>query len=130
MSKIKLPAGENIWFKKTGSGPAVFHIHGSAFGHKNFEKLTPYMSDNLEIIDFDLPGYGESTGYSIEEDTRVITMLHGHAYAEVLLDELGWVEFEPTSSTQCPTCDMNAQTTTGEADNVVGNGTQPEPIMK
>lgn len=62
MSKIKLPAGENIWFKKTGSGPTVFHIHGSAFGHKNFEKLTPYMSDNLEIIDFDLPGYGESTG--------------------------------------------------------------------
>jgi len=70
-------------------------------------------------------GYGESTGYSIEEDTRVVTMLNGHAYAEVLFDGLGWLIFEPTSSTQCPTCDMNAAITTGEADNVVGNGTQP-----
>ena len=70
-------------------------------------------------------GYGESTGYTIEEDTRVVTMLNGHAYAEVLFDGLGWLIFEPTSSTQCPTCDMNAAITTGEADNVEGNGTQP-----
>ena len=70
-------------------------------------------------------GYGESTGFSIEENTRVVTMLNGHAYAEVLLDELGWVTFEPTSSNQCPTCDMNAGSTVGEDDSVVGNGNQP-----
>ncbi|MCH2421267.1 MAG: hypothetical protein MK215_04905 [Candidatus Poseidoniia archaeon] len=75
--------------------------------------------------DWESSGYGESTGYSIEEDTRVVTMLNGHAYVEVLFDGLGWLIFEPTSSTQCPTCDMNAAITTGEADNVEGNGTQP-----
>ncbi|MFL2941693.1 MAG: transglutaminase domain-containing protein [Candidatus Poseidoniales archaeon] len=70
-------------------------------------------------------GYGDSTGYSIEENTRVVTMLNGHAYAEVLLDGIGWLTFEPTSSNQCPTCDMNSGATTGEDDTVVGNGTQP-----
>jgi len=70
-------------------------------------------------------GYGESTGFTIQENTRVVTMLNGHAYAEVLLDGLGWVTFEPTSSNQCPTCDMNAGGTTGEDDTVIGNGTQP-----
>ena len=67
-------------------------------------------------------GYGDSTGYSIEENTRVVTMLNGHAYAEVLLDGIGWLTFEPTSSNQCPTCDMNSGATTGEDDTVVGNG--------
>ena len=70
-------------------------------------------------------GYGGSTGYSIEEDTRVITMLNGHAYAEVLLDGIGWLTFEPTSSNTCPTCDSNTAGTTGEDDSVEGNGTQP-----
>ena len=70
-------------------------------------------------------GYGESTGYQIQEDTRIVTMLNGHAYAEVLFDEIGWLTFEPTSSTTCPTCDANGGTTTGDDDSVVGNGTQP-----
>ena len=52
-------------------------------------------------------------------------MLNGHAYAEVLFDEIGWLTFEPTSSTTCPTCDANGGTTTGDDDSVVGNGTQP-----
>ena len=52
-------------------------------------------------------------------------MLNGHAYAEVLFDEIGWLTFEPTSSTSCPTCDANGGTTTGDDDSVVGNGTQP-----
>ena len=70
-------------------------------------------------------GYGDSTGYQIQEDTRIVTMLNGHAYAEVLFDEIGWLTFEPTSSTTCPTCDANSATTTGDDDSVVGNGTQP-----
>ena len=70
-------------------------------------------------------GYDESTGYQIQEDTRIVTMLNGHAYAEVLFDEIGWLTFEPTSSTSCPTCDANGGTTTGDDDSVVGNGTQP-----
>lgn len=55
-----LPGGSSIWFKKTGNGPPLLHIHGSAFGHRNFEKLTPLAARTFEVIDFDLPGYGES----------------------------------------------------------------------
>jgi len=57
-----LESGETIWFKTTGSGPPVLQIHGSAFGHRNFEKMTPLMAEHFEVIDFDLPGYGESKG--------------------------------------------------------------------
>ena len=62
MSTVKLPGGETIWYRKQGTGPPLLHIHGSAFGHRNFEKLTPHMCGEFEVIDFDLPGYGESVG--------------------------------------------------------------------
>ncbi|MSQ87573.1 MAG: alpha/beta fold hydrolase [Alphaproteobacteria bacterium] len=62
MPIVKLPGGESIWFRKLGSGKPVLQIHGSAFGHRNFEKMTPLMQRHFEVIDFDLPGYGESTG--------------------------------------------------------------------
>jgi pimeloyl-ACP methyl ester carboxylesterase len=62
MSTIELPTGETIWYRRSGAGKPLLHIHGSAFGHRNFEKLTPYMEPHVEVIDFDLPGYGESRG--------------------------------------------------------------------
>jgi pimeloyl-ACP methyl ester carboxylesterase len=62
MPTITIPGGETIWYKKTGNGQPVIQIHGSAFGHKNFARMTPLMAENFEVIDFDLPGYGESTG--------------------------------------------------------------------
>ncbi len=95
------------------SGIPTRYVEGNGPG----EVITPEGWQNS--------GYGESTGYQIEEDTRIITMLNGHAYAEVLFDEIGWITFEPTSSTTCPTCDPNGATTTGDDDTVVGNGTQP-----
>jgi 3-oxoadipate enol-lactonase len=64
MTTVTLSQGETIWYKKTGSGPPLLHIHGSAFGHRNFEKLTPRVAEKFEVIDFDLPGYGQSVGAS------------------------------------------------------------------
>jgi pimeloyl-ACP methyl ester carboxylesterase len=60
MSTVLLPGGETIWYQRRGRGAPLLHIHGSAFGHRNFEKLTPLMTAHTEVIDFDLPGYGES----------------------------------------------------------------------
>lgn len=60
MPTISLPSGATLWYKKTGSGEPLLQIHGSAFGHRNFEKMTPLMAARYEVIDFDLPGYGES----------------------------------------------------------------------
>ncbi len=62
MPTVKLPGGETIWYKKTGNGAPFLQIHGSAFGHKNFARMTPLMAEHFEVIDFDLPGYGESVG--------------------------------------------------------------------
>jgi pimeloyl-ACP methyl ester carboxylesterase len=62
MPVVNLPSGETIWYKKTGAGAPLVQIHGTAFGHRNFEKMTPLMAEHFEVIDFDLPGYGESTG--------------------------------------------------------------------
>ncbi len=64
MQRVKLPGGETICYKTQGNGPAILQIHGSAFGHRNFEKLTPPMLEFCTVIDFDLPGYGESSGAS------------------------------------------------------------------
>ncbi len=63
MSTIDLPGGERIWYRRegrTGHGTPLLHIHGSAFGHRNFEKLSPLMAAHFDLIDFDLPGYGDS----------------------------------------------------------------------
>jgi 3-oxoadipate enol-lactonase len=60
MTTVKLPGGETIWYKTTGQGAPFLQIHGSAFGHRNFARMTPLMAAHYEVIDFDLPGYGES----------------------------------------------------------------------
>jgi 3-oxoadipate enol-lactonase len=62
MTLVTLPGGETIWYKITGKGKPLLHIHGSAFGHRNFAKMTPLSAQEFEVIDFDLPGYGESRG--------------------------------------------------------------------
>ena len=62
MPTVNLSTGETIWFKRTGHGAPLLQIHGSAFGHRNFEKMTPLMAEHFDVIDFDLPGYGESRG--------------------------------------------------------------------
>jgi 3-oxoadipate enol-lactonase len=61
MPTLEIAGGERIWFKKTGTGKPVLQIHGSAFGHRNFARMTPLMAESFEVIDFDLPGYGESS---------------------------------------------------------------------
>jgi 3-oxoadipate enol-lactonase len=62
MPNVSLPTGESIWYRKQGAVRPLLHIHGSAFGHRNFEKMTPLAAKHFEVIDFDLPGYGESVG--------------------------------------------------------------------
>ena len=72
MSLTDLPGGEHIWYRRhgrVGAGTPLLHIHGSAFGHRNFEKLSPLMAEHFEVIDFDLPGYGESrAGTQLPQD--------------------------------------------------------------
>ena len=62
MPELTLTDGAAIWYEETGTGKPLLHLHGSAFGHRNFEKLTPLLSGSFRVIDFDLPGYGRSHG--------------------------------------------------------------------
>lgn len=62
MTIAELASGEALWYRRSGHGAPLLQIHGSAFGHRNFEKMTPLMERHFEVIDFDLPGYGESRG--------------------------------------------------------------------
>jgi 3-oxoadipate enol-lactonase len=61
MTFALLPGGETLWYKVTGTGKPLLHIHGSAFGHRNFALMTPLMAEHFATIDFDLTGYGESS---------------------------------------------------------------------
>ena len=47
MPLVNLPGGETIWYKKTGAGAPLVQIHGTAFGHRNFEKMTPLMAEHF-----------------------------------------------------------------------------------
>ncbi len=62
MPLAELLTGETLWYRRMGTGAPLLQIHGTAFGHRNFEKMTPLMAKYFEVIDFDLPGYGDSRG--------------------------------------------------------------------
>lgn len=71
MPTLTLPDGATIWYRRSGEGSGgspLLHLHGSAFGHRNFERLTPLMEPHVEVIDLDLPGYGESHGGPTGQD--------------------------------------------------------------
>ena len=93
MSIVELPGGDRIWHRRQGTGPTLLHIHGSAFGHKNFEKLTPFMARSFSVVDFDLPGYGESRGATQPD----MAGLADQVYAFIRAAELGRVHLHGTS---------------------------------
>jgi pimeloyl-ACP methyl ester carboxylesterase len=91
-----MSSGNTIWYERTGDGPTIFHIHGSAFGHRNFERLTPHLVGRMEVVDFDLPGFGASStaphGGGIDnwaDDVAELIELLGDAPAHVHGTSLG-----------------------------------------
>jgi 3-oxoadipate enol-lactonase len=60
LTSVRLKDGTEVWVRQVGAGPPVVQIHGSAFGHENFSRLTPELTRQLSVIDFDLPGFGAS----------------------------------------------------------------------
>jgi len=75
VSTVQLPSGATIWYRRRGRGVPLLHIHGSAFGHRNFEKLTPIMAEHAEVIDFDLPGFGDSRSEALPPGMPAIAEL-------------------------------------------------------
>ena len=50
-----------IALRVAGNGPKLLQIHGVGTGHRNFDLLTPLLAADFEVIDIDLPGYGDSS---------------------------------------------------------------------
>lgn len=50
-----------IALRVAGNGPKLLQVHGVGTGHRNFDLLTPLLAGHFEVIDIDLPGYGESS---------------------------------------------------------------------
>lgn len=61
MGTLELSDGSVVWYQRQGTGPTIVNIHGSGFGYRNFAMLTPHLTDSFDVIDLDLPGYGQST---------------------------------------------------------------------
>jgi 3-oxoadipate enol-lactonase len=59
VKRVTLASGGAVAYWETGSGPPLVQVHGVGTGHKNFVALTPLIR-GVRVIDFDLPGYGES----------------------------------------------------------------------
>ena len=93
MPLVDLPTGETIWYKSTGAGPRVLQIHGTAFGHRNFERITPLLAQHCEVIDFDLPGYGESRGAPARDMAGIAEQVYRFMQAA----DLGRVHLHGTS---------------------------------
>ena len=75
--------GVKLWYKTTGEGTPVVHIHGAGFGHFNFATATPIASKYFRCIDFDMRGYGQSDkpiqSYDMEVWGRRRGRPHGRA---------------------------------------------------
>lgn len=52
--------GARLWCRLTGEGDPILQIHGSGFGHRNFDPATPVLAKRRRVIDYDQRGYGRS----------------------------------------------------------------------
>jgi pimeloyl-ACP methyl ester carboxylesterase len=52
--------GVRLWHRISGEGEPVVQIHGSGFGHYNFDPVTPLLAQRFRVVDFDMRGYGQS----------------------------------------------------------------------
>lgn len=86
--KVKLPSGQTLAYRESGSGPVLVFIHGSgpgASGHSNFKYNYPVMAaKGYRCIVPDLIGYG---GSSKPEDAQYILDFFSNTLLE-LLDHL------------------------------------------
>lgn len=52
--------GARLWYRMSGAGAPIVQVHGSGFGHRNFDTVTPELARDHLVVDFDMRGYGRS----------------------------------------------------------------------
>jgi pimeloyl-ACP methyl ester carboxylesterase len=63
--------GARLWYEISGEGEPVIQIHGAGFGHFNFGPVTPLLSGEFRLIDYDMRGYGQSEKPEQDYDLEV-----------------------------------------------------------
>lgn len=71
MPVARLADGKCIWYRDEGAGEPFLQVHGTALGHRNFDRITPVLARHVRCLDPDLVGFGESSplpaeGYTLE----------------------------------------------------------------
>ena len=60
MPELVLPSGYRINFVDAGRGPTLLQVGGGTLALDNYSWLRPHLTERMRVIDFDLPGFGES----------------------------------------------------------------------
>ncbi len=75
--------GTRIWYETRGVGPALLQIGGAGAGHESFSFIDDRMASRFLVVNFDLPGYGES------EQLQEYSLARWASVAAGLLEALG-----------------------------------------
>ncbi|WP_280221558.1 alpha/beta fold hydrolase [Nocardia neocaledoniensis] len=84
-SRFTTVDGQNIHYKRSGTGPSVLLLHGSGSSLHSFDRVAAALSPSFDVIRPDLPGFG-LTGPRLDRDYRI------SAFADtvgVFLDAIG-----------------------------------------
>jgi len=73
--------GGNLYYQKTGEGPALVFLHGICLDHRMWERQVDFFSNQFTCISIDLRGFGKSSvpagPYSYHEDIHsILDRLH------------------------------------------------------
>ncbi|MFD6224384.1 alpha/beta fold hydrolase [Nocardia asteroides] len=69
-SRFATVGGQNIHYKRAGTGPSVLLLHGSGSSLHSFDLVAAALSSSFDVIRPDLPGFG-LTGPRADRDYRI-----------------------------------------------------------
>jgi pimeloyl-ACP methyl ester carboxylesterase len=84
-SRFAVADGVRVHYKRSGRGPALLLLHGTASSLQHFERVAALLAPSFDVIRPDLPGFG-LTGPRVDRDYRISTYV---STIVAFLDELG-----------------------------------------
>lgn len=85
METIESPDGTHIAYERTGEGPPLVLVHGSAGHHVEWREITPPLAESYTVYAMDRRGRGESgdsEDYSIEREYEDVAAMADHVAAQ------------------------------------------------
>lgn len=86
-------AGNIIAFHKTGTGFPLLLLHGFPQSHAAWYKIAPLLENQFTLIIPDLPGYGDSSGPSPDEQHEAYSKRNMAKTLVAFMQQLGFAKF-------------------------------------